>query len=412
MLRVVMISPLPPERAGEAPYTEALIRGLAARGVRIFAIAGPGARTDGYPENVRVFPVWRGDDVLYPLRLARLIKRLRPHIVHVQFGPDRRIYGGMFGEVMFLLLLLLKLMGIRTTLTSHSTWMPEQVAERISTYRLIGRLSVLAPALFRLYVKVMDLVTDTIQLSTARLGSTLRTRFLREYGVAPEKVLEIPHPCKNEELTVSPDEVRQRTGTTGREVVLSFGFIRPGKGLEVAIRAIERVRYRVDNVLLLIAGTPVDRAGRMYLEELKTLVREKQLGRWVRFDTMFVPEERVPDYFASASVILLPYQESVGVSGPAHNFASYGIPIVAADVGLHMRESLGGSLVLFRMGSPDDLARALIELLISSKSRENVSRRLRDYARQETVDLAVERTLQYYRVTLQRDRGRQMTGRR
>ncbi len=63
-----------------------------------------------------------------------------------------------------------------------------------------------------------------------------------------------------------------------------------------------------------------------------------------RFDAKFIPEEMVPVYFSAALAILISYTESVGASGPIHSYAGYGVPIVAADVGYHLRESMGGHI--------------------------------------------------------------------
>ncbi|RLI49293.1 MAG: hypothetical protein DRO73_06810 [Candidatus Thorarchaeota archaeon] len=399
MLTVAMVSPLPPERAGEAEYTASLIRELSARGVRVLAIAGKSARPLNSP-NVTTAPIWDGRQLTYPFRLASFLRRNRPHILHVQFGPDRQVYGGFFGEVMLILLLLARLMGIKTTVTLHSTWMPAQVVERVKTYRLLSKFAVLAAPFFRLYMRLLDWGTNTIQLSTVRFNSALRQRFLREYKIRPEKVLEIPHPCRPVKSKPNPVEARRELGLEGREPLLVFGFIRRGKGIEVAVKAIAEVARHHPSVLLLIAGSPWGQDGKKYLAELRRHAHQAGLSRWIRFDAEFIPDERVPLYFASATVILLPYEESVGASGPAHHYAGYGVPIIAADVGLHMREALGGSLVLFRRGDANDLANKILNLLEDSETRYAIGDALRHHAEVETWAIAASRTLAHYRVTM------------
>ena len=147
MLRVVMISPLPPEKVGEAKYTKELVtRLLKDERLEIIAITG----TDAQPlkvddKEVETHCIWDHADRLYPIRLLGCIRRLRPHLVHVQFGPFGKLFGGLFGEVMLFLLLMLRLVGIRTTVTLHSTWMPEQVRQRVQQYRKLRRFAFLAP---------------------------------------------------------------------------------------------------------------------------------------------------------------------------------------------------------------------------------------------------------------------------
>jgi len=168
----------------------------------------------------------------------------------------------------------------------------------------------------------------------------------------------------------------------------------------VAVKAIAEVARHHPSVLLLIAGSPWGQDGKKYLAELRRHAHQAGLSRWIRFDAEFIPDERVPLYFASATVILLPYEESVGASGPAHHYAGYGVPIIAADVGLHMREALGGSLVLFRRGDANDLANKILNLLEDSETRYAIGDALRHHAEVETWAIAASRTLAHYRVTM------------
>ncbi|MHA1653954.1 MAG: glycosyltransferase, partial [Candidatus Thorarchaeota archaeon] len=154
------------------------------------------------------------------------------------------------------------------------------------------------------------------------------------------------------------------------------------------------------SVLLLIAGSPWGEDGEFYLLEIRELIERLGVSEWVRLDTEFIPSERVPLYFAAAAVILLPYEESVGASGPAHHCAAYGVPIVAADVGLHMREALGGYVVLFKSKDATDLAHKILELLDDPAWRTRIGEGLREYATHEDWARAAARTVAHYARTL------------
>ncbi len=402
MLRVVIISTLPPIQAGESPYTENLIQELEQyEDIEIHAVSFNEADDlECESDRVHTHSIWNPRSPFYPCILSQKIRELKPHIVHVQFGPHGEVFGGLFGEPMLLLLLLLRLAGIRTTVTLHSTWMPDQVEERIRSYGIMGRLSLFARPMFRLYNRFLDLGTTTIQLSTTTLESSLRSHFLKEYNINPEKVLEIPHPCKPVAQVPDTRVAQAQLGLENKKITLSFGFIRRGKGIETAIEAMDNVRSEVDDALLLIAGRPLDSDGARYLKELKNLRRRLGLEEWVQFRSKYIEDELVPHYFAAASVIVLPYGESVGASGPAHNYAGYGIPIVASDAGLHMRDTLGGSLTLFERGNATELAQKLVSLLGNPERRERIGEEMKEYASEETWSVAARRTLQNYVKTL------------
>ena len=402
MLRLVMISPLPPQRTGESYYTKRLVSNLVKlRGIEVFAVCGHNTKPlidDGI--NARILPIWQGRNMLYPLQLLRPIRRCRPHIVHVQFGPHGEVYGGFFGEWMLFLLLFLRFTGITTTVTLHSTWMIEQVQKRAGTYRILGKLSILARPVFLIYMKLLNMGTTTIQLSTVKEGSLLRERFLKEYHYPSRKVLEIPHPY--EQITDRTDRqtALEEIGLQGKQVVLAFGFIRRGKGLKSAIRSMKIVRERVKDAVLLIAGTPLDLDGKRYLDELKEQRRKEGLEDVVEFHDHFIPEPMLPVYMSAASIILIPYMDSVGVSGPAHNHAGYGVPILAADSGYHMKETLGGNIVLYSRKNPEELPEKMVKLLADHDFARSVGASLRAYTQKETWYEAIERTMENYKKTV------------
>jgi glycosyltransferase involved in cell wall biosynthesis len=189
-------------------------------------------------------------------------------------------------------------------------------------------------------------------------------------------------------------------GLPDRRIVLIFGFIRRGKGIDVAIKAMKQIRDSLPNTIMLIAGSPQDKDGTIYLQELLKLTTRLSLDDHVRFDTEFIPEGRVPIYFSAASAILVPYTESVGASGPIHNYVGYGIPIVAADVGYHMRESIDGNVLLFKTGDSKSLAKRLVEILRNDNLVTRLGQSQVSYAQRETWRLAANRTVEYYKRVL------------
>ncbi len=402
MLRIAMVSPLPPQRTGESLYTANLITELVRTGkIQVTALTGKDAEAIVTETGlVEVLNVWKGRNLLYPFVLVKHLKRVRPHIVHVQFGPHGEVYGGLFGEPMLLFLILCRLFGFRTTVTLHSTWMADQVVERAGTFRFLSHFLFFAKAAFRVYMRLLDWGTDVLQLSTVKTNSLLRKAFLRDFGYRSEKVVEIPHPCRLPTKQLDRKSASEMLGLPDRRIVLIFGFIRRGKGIDVAIKAMKQIRDSLPNTIMLIAGSPQDKDGTTYLQELLKLTTRLSLDDHVRFDTEFIAEERIPVYLSAASAILFPYTESVGASGPIHNYAGYGIPIVAADIGYHMRESIGGYVLLFKVGDLKSLAKRLVEILRNDNLATRLGQSQVSYAQRETWRFAANRTVEYYKRVL------------
>jgi D-inositol-3-phosphate glycosyltransferase len=110
-------------------------------------------------------------------------------------------------------------------------------------------------------------------------------------------------------------------------VLLFFGFIRRYKGLDTLIEAMPRILKSHPNATLLVAGE-------FYEDEqaIRNRVTALGIGASVRFDTRYVPDERVPLYFSAADIVVQPYR-SATQSGVAHIAFHFGRPVVVTDVG-------------------------------------------------------------------------------
>ncbi|GAG90556.1 unnamed protein product, partial [marine sediment metagenome] len=246
------------------------------------------------------------------------------------------------------------------------------------------------------FMKLLRLGTKRIQLSTVKNDSLLKQKFIHEYRFSDSDVDEIPHPCNPIRDRLDSAEALHQLRLDGRSVILIFGYIRRGKGFEVALEALNKIKQEIPNVLLLIAGKVQDLESSTYLVQLKKMIQELGLEESVRFDSHYIPDDEVPLYFSAASIILVPYTESVGASGPIHNYAGYGTPIIAANVGYHMRETLGGTLTLFMNRDSADLAHKVITLLDDNELRKELVAKQCKYVANESWDVAAKRTMQNY----------------
>jgi glycosyltransferase involved in cell wall biosynthesis len=160
------------------------------------------------------------------------------------------------------------------------------------------------------------------------------------------------------------------------------------------------IHESVPDTLLLIAGSTKEKDAEQYLAELKREYKRLSLENHIRFDTRYIPSNEISVYFSAASIILVPYTESVGASAVIHNYAGYGIPIIASDTGYHMREILGHNILLFKAGDPHDLADKLTMVLTNEELAQKVGNNIAAFAQSEGWEVGAKRTLQHYRYTL------------
>jgi glycosyltransferase involved in cell wall biosynthesis len=213
------------------------------------------------------------------------------------------------------------------------------------------------------------------------------TRLRDEVGLDPAKVRVIPHGAFDY-LTKLPAEKPLPAELDGAEgtVILSFGLLRPYKGIEHLLEAFRRVR----DAELWIVGNP-----RMDVGPLRELA-EQVPGR-VRFVTRFVDDAEIPAIFRRADLLALPYLDAEH-SGVLYTGLAFGKPMVLSAVGGFPEVAAAGAARLVPPGDTAALADALAELTADDAARaELAAAASRAAAGPFSWDEAARRTMDLYR---------------
>ncbi|MGN6254092.1 MAG: glycosyltransferase family 4 protein [Solirubrobacterales bacterium] len=229
----------------------------------------------------------------------------------------------------------------------------------------------------------MDAVVAHSEHGAARLRD--------EVGIAAEKVRVVPHGAFDY-LTRLPEEKPLPAELDGAEgpVILSFGLLRPYKGLENLLEAFRRVR----GAELWIVGNP-----RMDIGPLRELAAETE-GR-VRFVTRFVEDAEIPAIFRRADLVVLPYLDAEH-SGVLYTGLAFGKPLVLSAVGGFPEVAEAGAARLVPPGDTVALVEALQELTTDEAARaELAAAAARAAAGPFSWDEAARRTLDLYRELLE-----------
>jgi glycosyltransferase involved in cell wall biosynthesis len=201
----------------------------------------------------------------------------------------------------------------------------------------------------------MDAVVAHSEHGAARLRD--------EVGLPAERVRVIPHGAFDY-LTRLPEEKPLPKELQGAEgpVVLSFGLLRPYKGLENLLEAFTEVGSAAE---LWIVGNP-----RMSVEPLHEAAA--LTGAKVRFVTRFVEDAEIPAIFRRADVVALPYLDAEQ-SGVLYTALAFGKPMVVSAVGGFPEVAEAGAARLVPPGDTGALAAALRELIDDEGAREELA---------------------------------------
>jgi glycosyltransferase involved in cell wall biosynthesis len=215
-------------------------------------------------------------------------------------------------------------------------------------------------------------------------------RLREEVGLDPERVRVIPHGAFDY-LARLPLEKPLPAELEGAEgpVILSFGLLRPYKGIENLLEAFRRV----EGAELWIVGNP-----RMDVGPLRELA--DGAGGRVRFVTRFVEDAEIPAIFRRADLVALPYLDAEH-SGVLYTGLAFGKPLLLSAVGGFPEVAEAGAARLVPSGDADALADALTELTGDDAARAELAAAARAAAAGPfSWDEAARLTLDLYRELL------------
>jgi len=319
---VAFVSTYVPRRCGIATFAEdlygAVCSATSPNGNAIVAMNGPGSERFEYPREV-TFEIHRDRPDDYR-RAADYLNFSDVDVVCVQheFG----IFGGDGG--MHLMQLLRNLRKPVVT-TLHTV-----LADPDPRYRH-GMMGVAN--------------WSNILVTMTQHGRQL---LIENYGIDPSRVEVIPHGAPPIPTT-QPKDLKSRFDLKDRHVILTFGLLGPGKGIETAIQSIAIAVKRHPDITYLIVQRMVSELG----------IRDN-----VAFYNQYVSKPELVEFLRMCDIYLVPYPNlGQSVSGTLSYALTQGCAVVATPF-LHAREVLAdGRGVLVDPSNPAAMGEALVRIL-------------------------------------------------
>lgn len=259
--RAVLVGSFPPRRCGIATFTQdvhdALIAAQADLDCQVVVMT-EGDSDEGYGPDV--LAQVRQDQPGDYLDAAYRVNSFNPDVVCVQheFG----LFGGPAGEH---LMLMLDAVRAPVTTTLHTVLTHPDADQRRVFERLIRRSS-------RIIV----------------MAERGRKILIETWNVWAGKIVVAPHGAPDRPLvdTAGP---KAALGLTGHEVLLTFGLLSPGKGVESVISALPAIVEARPDVLYVVLGAThphmLAREGEAYREGLMDQALTLGVADHVRFHT-------------------------------------------------------------------------------------------------------------------------------
>ncbi len=183
--------------------------------------------------------VW--SSALYPLQIVVQALKDRVNIVHLQF--EFVTFGSPYTSVLVIpLLILLKLVRVKTVITIHGPAFPKGTANYL--FESLSPSSPLPPYLLRAYCVLTYRIMEKMAAATI-VHANIFQKWLNGQGVRHIQV--IPHGVE----VVNDDSTN---GDGDDKTILCFGVVSPRKGLENLLLAFSEISRELPGYKLIIAG--------------------------------------------------------------------------------------------------------------------------------------------------------------
>lgn len=212
-----------------------------------------------------------------------------------------------------------------------------------------------------------------------------RDTLTRDYRTHAERIRIIPHGAPDRPFGREAQFKRQ-LGLSEKNVLMTFGLLGPGKGLERVIEALPAVIARHPDTVYRIVGAThpnlLTQQGETYREKLQELARQLGVEDHVLWENRFLEPGELLDQLEACDVYLTPYSNlQQTTSGTLSYAVALGKAVVSTPY-VHARELLaGGAGVLIEPDSHHALARAITALLDDHALLTEVKRRAYDRGR-------------------------------
>lgn len=173
-----------------------------------------------------------------------------------------------------------------------------------------------------------------------------------------------PHPLYDNfgEKIVREEAIEQLHLDKNQQYMLSFGFIRDYKGLDLLMEAFADERFRALNVKLIVAGE-------FYTNEAFYFNLEEKLGLKgnIIWANQFIPDSAVRYYFCASDIVVQPYKSATqsGVTQIAYHFEK---PMLVTNVGGLAEIVPNGKVGYVVQPEIKEIADALLDFFINKKS--------------------------------------------
>lgn len=324
--------------------------------------------------NTTVYPIiekWKWREIV---KIIKLIRKIKPHIVHIQFPA--RGYEKSISMHIITLILRLFCRKSKIIVTLHE----------YSVNSIMGRL---AKLLLILWSNINIIVSEKEIYKINRILPYMQKKnvYIPDGPtILPVKISD-KHKIRKE-LSIEKDEI----------IISYFGFIYRDKGVKELLSSFNELLSQHENIKLLMIGGP------FHIDKGEYFIKMKKLGEYLMINnkviwTGFIEAEKVSQYLSISDIGVAPYRRgATGKSGALIVMLSHGLPVITTRIDKMPKEFIDGdNILLIEPMNIRQLVQKMNILIKSKLMRDRIGENAQKLSLQFSWDIVGKKTYDLYR---------------
>ncbi|UCE74502.1 MAG: glycosyltransferase family 4 protein [Methanomassiliicoccales archaeon] len=293
---------------------------------------------------------------LSTLALTRLFLKHKYKVVHIHSLPDYLVFCAFVP----------KLFGSKIILDLHEL-MPEIFAAKFNL-SMDSKQVQIAKALERASVRYSDFTITTSQIREKKLRERIQKKDIAVIMNLPKRNI-----YKQKDMT---DFIKEND-LKDSFIVSYVGRLDPVREVDVVIKAIKHIEYKIPNIVFIFCGT----GEKEYIASLKSLIADLKLEKKVLL-MGYVPQEDILSYVGISHVTICPYKFYPNLEGVLDGISSTKVfeyllipkPVIVADFPAMKRE-FKDLVSFYKSGDHESLGVKIFEVYKNEAESKKIAQR-------------------------------------
>jgi len=331
------VTTYPPTHCGIATFSASLICAIksdSSHSTSVIQLVDSQTQESSRINAAEVIATMKAGDPASKAKAIDLLNTLDVAIIQHEFG----IYGGVDGDEV---LTLLSELQIPTIVVLHTV------------------LANPTPGQRAVFLELCSLASAVVTMS-----KSARVQLVVGYQIDPRKIYVIPHGARPVADSI------HNTGSYS-PLILTWGLIGPGKGIEWAIKAMHKIRDLKCAPRYLVAGRThpkvLERNGESYRNGLQREINDLGLSKTVHLEGEYMSSDALDKLISASAIVLLPYDSTEqATSGVLIEAIAARRPVVATGFPYARELLASGAGIIVAHRNPTAIADALRKILDDS----------------------------------------------